>query len=739
MRYAVPRVSMLPVAAAALILSGTGVAAAAMPLSAHAQQSPIPPLGPGQPLKLPKIVQKTLANGVRLVLLEDHAQPAIWIRLALPAGSIRDPKEKVGLAQMTAALLDKGTATRTETQIADAVDILGASLGASANDDNLIVSASGLSVHADTLLDLMADITLRPTFPQQEIDRYRTRTLNSLRASLAEPDVMADLALARLVFGEHPYGNNSAGTPQTLPRITQADLKSFHDTYFAANEATLFIAGDITEAEATAKAEKAFAGWARKNVAPAPPAPRPAGQVPDSARPRIVIIDRPGAPQTQVRIGTLAAPYNDPQRTTGSVATAVLGLGNFEGRLTREIRVKRGLTYGVASYFSRNRLGGSFQITTFTNTPTTGEVVRLALEEAQKLAQTAPPAEELQDRKTFLTGLFDLSVTTPAGVLSRLIPAVLFGSGPQELETYSSRVNAATPESIRETIDKLPLEQASVVLVGSAKDIEPQVRPLGEIVAIVPMEQVDLLSPTLKPDAPPSGAASATPAPSPEAATEGAALLSKAVRAHGGQAFLNLTAVRFVGKGMLSPPGSEGLQIPLSAVTLVALPPDRSRLDMKSDLGEFAFASMGGDKGGWISAMGNIQTLTAAQANSAEPLAFLRMAAKQSLATRPLTAAPAAPQGENKKMTGFAVTGKDGRVTDFHIEEETGLVRRIVSQGQQGESVTHLGGYKSVDGVMLPTSMRTLQNGKDFLTLTFDTLEINKPVAETSFDRPKGP
>ena len=160
---------------------------------------------------------------------------------------------------------------------------------------------------------------------------------------------------------------------------------------------------------------------------------------------------------------------------------------------------------------------------------------------------------------------------------------------------------------------------------------------------------------------------------------------------------------------------------------------------MKSDLGEFAFASMGAGKGGWISTGGMVQSLTPAQTNSADPLAFLRMAQRQNLSVRPLSAAPSALEGETAKLTGFAVTNRDGRITEIHVEEGTGLVRRIVGRGQQGEATTVLGGYKSVNGVMLPTTMRTLQNGKDFLSLTFDTLEINKPVAETAFDRPAAP
>lgn len=692
----------------------------------------VPPLGPAQTLRLPQIVQRTLPSGIRLVLLEDHAQPAIWMRLALPAGAIRDPQNKVGLAQMAASLLDKGTATRTESQIADTVDLLGASLGASADDDYLFVSAQGLSPHADKLLELMADITLRPTFPQAEMDRYRTRTLSAITSSLAEPGNLANAAIARLVFGAHPYGNFSAGTRETLTTITQADLKAFHAAYFAPNEATVFVVGDITADQAAAKVEKAFAGWAKK-TAPAAPAP-PDASVPGVApRPQITIIDRPGAAQTEIRIGTLARPYSDPQRVTGVVATAVLGLGNFEGRLTREIRVKRGLTYGVASFFTRNKQAGLFQVSTFTKNATTGEVVTLALGEADKLTKAPPTGEELQDRQSFLTGAFALGVATPSGVLTRLVPAVLFGSGPQELTTFSERVMAVTPQAVQQVIDGLPLERSRIVLVGDAKEIEPQVKALGDV-TIISQDQVDLNSPTLRASAAQT-AVGTTPATAEEIAA-GRARLDAAIKAHGGEAFLNVTSLKITGKGELSPPGGGGTKIPLSQIILTTVAPDKSRLDMKSDFGDFAFASMGGEKGGWISAVGNIQTLPPSRSSSADPNALLIAAAKRRFAVRSLASAP--PSAEGKKQIGFAVTNDKGIVTEFYIEEGTNLVRQLTSKGRQGESSTFLGGYKAVNGLQMPTTMRTTQNGADFLSMTFDTFEFNKPVEDTLFDKPKG-
>ncbi len=307
---------------------------------------------------------------------------------------------------------------------------------------------------------------------------------------------MASAAFDRLVYGAHPYGNYTSGTPATLRAITREDLQKFHDTYFAPNAATLFLVGDITPEQAEQKAQAAFGVWERKEV-PSPPSPPTPGPAAHATRPQITLIDRPGAAQTEIRIGTLTPGYRDPNRIVGTVATAVLGLGQFEGRLTKEIRVKRGLTYGVASYFSRNAQAGTFQISTFTKNASTAEVIQLALQEGLKLSRELTPPEELQERKDFLNGYFAVSVATPPGVLTRLIPAVLYGNGPSDLTQYTQRVQAVTPQQIRTIMSSLNLEHPQIVLVGDAKAIESAVRPLGSV-TVIPFNAVNLLSPTLQ-------------------------------------------------------------------------------------------------------------------------------------------------------------------------------------------------------------------------------------------------
>lgn len=696
----------------------------------------LPPLGKERALQLPQIVQQTLPNGLKLVVLEDHKQPAVWMRLAIPAGSIRDPKDKVGLAAMTARLLNKGTTTRNETQIADTVDGLGASLGADTSDDYLTVSASGLSPYMDTLFGLLADITLHPTFPDVELNRTRTQTVSELTAALGQPGTVADLALARLVYGAHPYGNNSTGTPQTLQSLTHDDLVKFHDTYFAPNQSTLFLVGDITPAQAMAKAQTAFGGWEKKDVV-APPAPPTMPAPPaDTARPQITIIDRPGAAQTEVRIGVLTNGYSDPNRITGTVATAVLGMGQFEGRLTREIRVKRGLTYGAASFFSRHKDAGEFEISTFTKNASTGEVVKLALEEARKIGVGEVPGEELQDRKTFLEGSFAVSVATPSGVLTRLVPAVLYGNGPSDLTRYAERIQAVTGSQIPEIMRGLHLNAPQVVLVGDAKAIQKDVEAIGTV-RVIPSGSVDLLSPTLEGTGDRGQGAGGNSGAGAKATAEemaaGKAMLAATVKAHGGEAFLNLKSMVLKGKGELTDPtGQFPGAIPIETLTLTIAMPDKVRADLGAGI-PISFGTEGGNSAEWLTVAGAEQAPPAGLGSALNPIKLLRDAYAQHYAVRPL------PKSGSGSETGYVITTDKAVAVRVYVDPVTNLATRMVLPTKAAQVTVLMGSYQTAQGVKIPATLKVSQGNTTLLDLTFTDIAVNTTIDNTIFARPKQP
>ena len=696
------------------------VSSIALPASAG-QNTALPPLKAAQPLRLPTIVQKQLPNGLKVFILEDHRQPAVWLRLAIGAGSWRDPADRTGLAQMTAGMLIKGTATRSEGQIADTIDGIGATLDASADQDFLTVASSGLSSYTDSLFNLMADVTLHPTFPLQEVERLRTRTLSGIVSSLGQPSTVADAAINRRVYGAHPYGNFAVGTPASVKAIAQPDLVKFREKLFVPNNAALFIVGDITAEQAMAKAQAQFGDWKRGEV---PLAPASAStSAPTVGGSQITIVDRPGAAQTEVRIGLLTTGYSDPNRPISRVASAVLGVGQFEGRLTKEIRVKRGLTYGAASFFDRKAQAGKFEISTFTKNASTGEVVKIALEEARKLQRELTPADELQDRKDYLNGFFAVSVATTPGVLRRLIPSVLYGAGSEDLTKFSTETLGVTAVQIKDFMQSLPLERPQIVLVGDASVIEPQVRSLGTV-TIIPAGSLDLQSPSLA--APKSATNDGPLVKGP--VSDGKPLLAAAIAALGGDTFLNLKSITLKGEGEMSPPGMD-MKLPIATATLIFAPPGKSRFELGTSFGDVFFGSDGTNMA-WLNVLGSVQD---APAGFSDPTELLRRAAKNGYEVS--TVMDLKDDAGGPDMPGIAVKDANNRTTKVYLDKLTNLPRRIMAQS--GGLEVSLGDYHATEGVKLPGSLLVKQSGKALVTLKFNSWKINAPVDEKLFARPK--
>jgi zinc protease len=702
------------------ILLAAAIAAQAQPAGV------IPPLGPAQPLHLPPIVQRELPNGLKLVVLEDHHQPAVWLRLAIGAGSARDPRDRVGLAQMTAGMLDKGTTSRTETQIADTIDGLGASLGAGADPDYLTVSASGLSVYTDNLFDLMSDITLHPIFPTQELERARTLTLSGIVAAMGRPATVADAAIHRLVYGAHPYGNFAEGSATSVKAITRQDLVQFHDRLFVPNNATLFVVGDVTADQAASKAQARFGDWKRGEAPPAVPTPQ--STTPAAPGTQIMIVDRPGAAQTEVRVGLLTSGYADPSRPVSRVASAVLGLGQFESRLTVEIRVKRGLTYGAASFFDRKARAGIFEISTFTKNQSTGEVLRIALEEARRLQTEPVPADELQERKEFLNGSFAVSVATTPGILQRLAQAVLYGAGPEDLTTYIPSSSAVTPAQIEEFMRSLPLDRAHVVLVGDASAIEPQVKSMGTV-TVIPAGALDLESASLRGQTAAAGESGAPPVALGGSA-EGKARLASAIAALGGDAFLSLAQVSLKGEGEITPPG-QTMKLPIASATLLFASGGRSRVELNTTFGDVIFGNDGTNKA-WLSVLGAVQD---GPSGFGDPTDLLRRAVRNNLEAAAIEE-PKDQSAGGAAMDGFAVKDEHGVTTTIYLDGRTHLPRRVLTTSGQGGLEILLGDYHATGNVVLPGSMRAFQGGKPFVTLKFTAWTVNRPVDDKLFARP---
>jgi len=338
----------------------------------------------------------------------------------------------------------------------------------------------------DLGFDLLSDIILHPSFAPEEIERWRAQAQSGLRVQEQTAEYLAAGTFDRAIYGAHPYGLPALGTQASLKRISRDDLVAFHKSHYLPNTAILAIVGDIHPAEAFAKAERAFGGWAKAEAVKAPVfSPQPL------EKRRIIVVDKPDAVQTQVRVGQVGIAFTDPDFFTAQVYNAVVG-GTQTSRLYEEVRRKRGLSYGANSTLVRLRQPGAFRASTYTKTESTVETLDTVLAVLDGSREEVPAAE-LTDSKTFITGAFPLEIETPDGIAFKVMEAMIYGYGRPFLESYRSRIDAVTPQQVKAFADKrIHPDRMVVVLVGNAKaftaDLEKKYGP----VEIIPVSELDL-------------------------------------------------------------------------------------------------------------------------------------------------------------------------------------------------------------------------------------------------------
>jgi zinc protease len=461
-------------------LLSRGLAAALLlwPLAAFGQVPNWPVESPPRPLaardvKFPPYEIRTLANGLKVVVVQHPEQPVISLRLIVRVGAAADPAGKQGLAAMTAALLDQGTMTRNAQQIADTIDSIGGGLGAGAGSDLTFATVVVMKDSFGFGLDLLSDIVRNPGFRQEELDRQRQQALSSLKVSYEDPDYVAGLVFDRLVYGFHPYGLPNSGTPSSLGSLTVADLRAFHRRHFVANNAILAVVGDTTAPDAFAAVERAFGGWARAELPPAP------FSDPPPATRRVVVVNKPDAVQTEVRVGHIAIPRKHQDFLAFDLAVKILG-GEGANRLQRVLRSERGLTYGASADTQALLQTGDFSAETDTRSEATGEVLRVIVDEIMRIQRERVSPRELADAQAYLSGNFPLTIETPDAIAAQVLNALFYDLPLSDLETYRERVNAITPDDIQRVAKAyLRPERLSVVLVGNVKAFGGQLAGVG--------------------------------------------------------------------------------------------------------------------------------------------------------------------------------------------------------------------------------------------------------------------
>lgn len=456
------------------------------------RQAP-PPIGtPVQPV-LPTPAERTLANGLRVIVARSSDLPLVTADLTIKTGAWADPPGLAGAAGMTAGMLTEGTATRSAQEIARQTEALGANLDTGSSLEASSVTLNVMPDKLDAAMPIMADIARNPAFKPEELERQRQLTLDSLQVAYQEPGQIAGYAAGPVVFGGTPFGHVSAGTPESIARLKPEDLAAIHSAWFRPDNAVLVLTGDITPEQGFALAARSFGDWARP-AAPLAPAPT----ITPKSAPRTVAIDLPGTGQASVNVVKPGIARSDPAYYTGVVANTVLG-GGYSARLNEEIRVKRGLSYGASSRLAANRTTGLFRASAQTKNESAPQVLSLIDEQMKSLVAAPPTAAELAARKSVLVGGFGRQLATTDGLADILGNYALYGVPLDEVTRYTAKVEGVSAADVQGFAGKLlDPANASVVVVGDAKSFTGPLKAARPNLEVIPASDLDLDSPTLR-------------------------------------------------------------------------------------------------------------------------------------------------------------------------------------------------------------------------------------------------
>lgn len=713
-------------AAVVMALGGTcrAQAPAQPPVRLVAQE---PPPGPPRPFHFPAVASRTLPNGLRVFVVADHRQPAISVALVLTAaGTSQDPPARAGLARMVAELLTQGTEKRLAREIAEAIDFVGGSLSASASRDDTAVQLTITRKDFDVGMDLLADVVLHPTFPQQELDRVRQQTLSALRVNYADAGYLASAVLDRVLYGPRGYGLPEDGTPASLTALTRDDLLDFYRRFYRPEQALLAFAGDITPEQAFAAAEQYFGRW---SAPPAAMTPAATALAPEHMR--LIVVDKPDAVQTQIRVGRPAIARNNPAFIPLLVTNRIFG-GGYNSLLNTAVRVQKGLTYGAVSALNALRFGGALLAGTSTRTEETVAATRLVLDVFRRMAAGQFSQADLDLARDYLTGVYPIQIETPAQVAQRVLTVAEYGLPEDYNQTYPERIAAVTLEQVRQMARSyFDPARVVVVLVGNAAAFRDQLKQAFPDASYqeIPVTRLDLLAPELV------ATASSLPAPTAASLAEGHRLLEQALQAAGGPAIGNVKTVAFDEELQISSP-----QGPVAA---------QRHLEMALDGRVYAEISLAGGmtlqqafdgQSGWMAAGGNVNDLPAPLRDQFRLMAQLARGLGLYRAVLAGTAEAQALGEESvqgQKLLAVQWNSPAGSLR-LYVDPTTHLVVGERRHDPQGGELTELwSDFRQVDGVRLPFHIVVYQGATRLSEVTVQQARLNVPLDSGRFTKPQ--
>jgi zinc protease len=432
-------------------------------------------------LRFPPFRRHRLASGLTAFVLEDRRTPLVSLRLLYPWSGACDPPHRPGLAAFTATLLEDGTTSRSSRQIAETIESMGGSLSSGAGWSSAAVSARVLSRDFDPGLDLLADVAANPAFAVVEVERQRRERLADWLRRRDQPAVLAEEAFTAVVYAGTPYGHSLSGDDVSLRDTRREDIVRFWTERRTASGASLLVVGDVDADHALAAAERALGG-----LGSAPPLPEPAIE-PPPARRRVVVVDRPGAAQTELRVGHAGPPRHHRDHAELALGNTLLG-GKFTSRINLNLRERHGYTYGAHSAFSPRRGPGPFLVWTAVANQVAAPAVAEILGEIERLRDQPAAAEEVAEGIRYLRGVFPYGLQSQGGALARLEEIASFGLTDDHWDRYLDRLRTIDAARLRGVVaGHLDPEHATIVAVGPADELASGLARFGPVEVRTPV------------------------------------------------------------------------------------------------------------------------------------------------------------------------------------------------------------------------------------------------------------
>jgi zinc protease len=442
-----------------------------------------PPAGAPRPYRFPDFTQHRLPNGLGVWLVPLPDRELVSIHLLTDAGAAAENESKGGIAALTAQVLVTGTQRLDAAAFAETTERLGIDVGSESSWDSARAGFTALGTKLDEGLALLAEMIRTPRLDEREFDRLKAERLNDIMQARADPGRLADESFLREVYAEgEPYGRLAAGRPETVEPLSIDDARAFHATNYAPTVANIVIAGAIEPDAALAAVERHLGDWGGEA-----PGHRTLGPRQRGGR-RVVLVDRPGSVQSELRVGHLGIDRYDARFFPATVMAAMLG-GVFMSRLNRRLREELGYTYGARSSFDPRRAVGPFTATAAVQTEVTVDAIRELLAQLNRIREGSPDEAELGEVRDFLVGVFPLRFETTGGIAAAIEPLAVYGLPADWWQTYRANLEAVGTDDVLATARELIRpDDALILLSGDAARLRHDLEgaELGPLEVIAP-------------------------------------------------------------------------------------------------------------------------------------------------------------------------------------------------------------------------------------------------------------